>query len=408
MKIQEMTKVDPELASLIPPLSTEEREALKVSIREEGVRDRIAVAEDGTVLDGHHRFAIAGKEAPTRIVKGLTTAERKAYVYQANFLRRNLSSDQQREVKAAMKKVAFELRAEDKVKYTQAQVGKALGVDRSTVSLWFGRRNTVNTHGVSRPDAKVKVPGKEKAALAARVAKKGSKQAAADYGVTQRRAQQIAKAEKKREAEKKRPVAKLPKDSPVQCGDFAKLGKTLADNSVDLIFTDPPYDGESIPLYGKLAKLAARVLRPGGWCLAYTGNRFAIEAANQMTPHLSYQWMMKVELDAGSLRFRALRIHNTWKPILAFAKPPVPCWWDWFTDSVTGKRTKDLHPWQQGEREATHFVKALSPQGGIVFDPMCGSGTTLVAAKTLGRQIRGFDIDQKQVGRTARRLGKLA
>lgn len=399
-----MPKVDPELASLIPPLSTEENEALRTNIKAEGVRDRIAIAEDGTVLDGHHRFKIAGAEAPTRIVRGLTTAERKAYVYQANFLRRNLSCDQRKELRKAMQKIAFDLRKEDKVKYTQVQVGKALGVDQATVSRWFGKRNGMQVHTVSPPDARTKVAGKEKAALAARVTKKGSAQAAADYGVTQRRAQQIAKAEKKRDAEKKRPVAKLAKDSPVQCGDFVKLGKSLADNSVDLIFTDPPYDGDSIPLYGKLAELAARVLRPGGWCLAYSGNRFVPEALNQMTPHLSYQWMHKVELDAGSLRFRALRIHNTWKPILAFAKLPVVPWWDWFTDSVTGKRTKDLHPWQQGEREAEHFVKALSPKGGVVLDPMCGSGTTLVVAKKLGRQIVGYDINRKQVGRTAKRL----
>jgi 16S rRNA G966 N2-methylase RsmD len=30
----------------------------------------------------------------------------------------------------------------------------------------------------------------------------------------------------------------------------------IADKSIDLIFTDPPYSEESVPLYGDLAKLA--------------------------------------------------------------------------------------------------------------------------------------------------------
>ena len=39
-------------------------------------------------------------------------------------------------------------------------------------------------------------------------------------------------------------------------------GSKIADNSIDLILTDPPYNEESIPLYGELAKLAQRVLKP--------------------------------------------------------------------------------------------------------------------------------------------------
>lgn len=191
-------KVDPELASLIPPLSSKEKEALKVSIREEGVRDRIAVAEDGTVLDGHHRFAIAGKEAPTRTVKGLTAAERKAYVYQANFLRRNLSSDQRRELLKSMKAIAFELRAEDTRKNTQARVAKALGVARETVRNWFGP-NGQKAKGAKppKPDARITVTSGGREQIARR-RKKGEKieQVAADYGIHPRTVDKIAKAEK--------------------------------------------------------------------------------------------------------------------------------------------------------------------------------------------------------------------
>ena len=42
----------------------------------------------------------------------------------------------------------------------------------------------------------------------------------------------------------------------LQFGDMKSLGENIADNSIDLIFTDPPYDEASLALYGDLARLA--------------------------------------------------------------------------------------------------------------------------------------------------------
>ena len=50
----------------------------------------------------------------------------------------------------------------------------------------------------------------------------------------------------------------------LQFGDMKTLGENIPDNSIDLIFTDPPYNEASLSLYGDLAKLADRVLKPGG------------------------------------------------------------------------------------------------------------------------------------------------
>src|SRR5688500_14556962 len=45
----------------------------------------------------------------------------------------------------------------------------------------------------------------------------------------------------------------------------------VADNSIDLIFTGPPYVTEFIPLYDWLAREAMRVLKPSGFVLAMAG-----------------------------------------------------------------------------------------------------------------------------------------
>jgi hypothetical protein len=51
--------VDPELESLIPPLSQEQYKALEASILSDGCRDPIVFwKEKGIIIDGHHRFSI--------------------------------------------------------------------------------------------------------------------------------------------------------------------------------------------------------------------------------------------------------------------------------------------------------------------------------------------------------------
>jgi hypothetical protein len=42
---------------------------------------------------------------------------------------------------------------------------------------------------------------------------------------------------------------------------------------------------------------------------------------------------------------------------------------------------------------AEHLVSSLTYEGAVVADPMCGSGTTPLAAARLGRPFRGFDRD---------------
>jgi DNA modification methylase len=38
------------------------------------------------------------------------------------------------------------------------------------------------------------------------------------------------------------------------------------------------------------------------------------------------------------------------------------------------------------------FIKANSNASGVVYEPFCGSGTTLIAAEQLGRKCYGMEI----------------
>ena len=75
-------------------------------------------------------------------------------------------------------------------------------------------------------------------------------------------------------------------------------------------------------------------------------------------------------------------------------------------DVIHADRTgNELHPTQKPESLMETLIAANSAQ--IIIDPFCGSGTTLVAAKKLGRHFLGFEIDPKHVATAQDRLARV-
>ncbi len=77
----------------------------------------------------------------------------------------------------------------------------------------------------------------------------------------------------------------------------------------------------------------------------------------------------------------------------------------------------DIIP-EDTQRRETHFAPypidlcrlpllATCPEGGIVLDPFCGTGTTLVAARNLGRKSVGIDISRRYLELTQERCESL-
>lgn len=64
------------------------------------------------------------------------------------------------------------------------------------------------------------------------------------------------------------------------------------------------------------------------------------------------------------------------------------------------------YPTQKPEKLLDRIVRATSLPGGLVVDPFCGSGTTLVAAAKAGRRFHGSDIGAIAIATTSARLAR--
>ncbi len=62
------------------------------------------------------------------------------------------------------------------------------------------------------------------------------------------------------------------------------------------------------------------------------------------------------------------------------------------------------HPTQKPEKLIAKLILASSPEGGVVFDPFSGSGTTSVVAKKLNRQYVGIELNKEYALLTEKRL----
>jgi hypothetical protein len=203
---------------------------------------------------------------------------------------------------------------------------------------------------------------------------------------------------------------KLQDDPPVIpdglfVGDFREYAKTLPDESIELIFTDPPYDRKSIPMFGELAEIASRVLRPGGSLIAYCGQIQLPEVLSLMSEHLRYWWVNACVHSGPANRMNKYGINVTWKPMVWFVKKTRGDVQEMLNDSVTGGAEKNHHAWQQAQSEAEYYIEKLSSQNGIVWDPFAGGGTTIAACKSLDRKWIACEIEEESVAEISKRIG---
>ena len=191
----------------------------------------------------------------------------------------------------------------------------------------------------------------------------------------------------------------------VTTGDARLLSTQIPDESIDLIFTDPPYIKKDIYLYGWLSEEGDRVLKPDGFLMAYVGTHWKFEAMQLLSSHLTYYWDC-VEIHRHNKPFMwATGAHASYKSILVFAKhrghKPRKQFFDAWTGSGEDKR---YHLWGQNESTARYYIDCFSRSGDTIWEPFCGGGTIPVVCTVLRRNFIGFEIDPATADIARKRL----
>ena len=413
-----MVKCDETLHAIIPPLTDEEHNLLEHSILSEGCRDPLIIwAGQNVIVDGHNRFEICNRHGlPFDVLEMSFTDRREVvdWICKNQLGRRNLTDAGRSDLRGKRynnskqrvggdRKSIYQndklilntheaIAAEEGVgSATVTRAGKfsealdtleGLGIERAEFTS--GRRKTRKGHVEALADIAKEDPDTA-TAIWQHVVDQGETSGAIKSAI--------------RTVHNEQAIAALPPTSDdtisILHGDFVQLTDSIEYDSIDAIITDPPYPYEFIELWSSLAEVAMRVLKPGGWCITYSGKQHLDEVLARMTAGgLVFYWQV-IFRQTVTAAVHARSINTQYKPILLFQKPPLTKPDTYFMDVIDGQQVeKDMHEWQQSKDGFAWLIEQFTNVGDMILEPFCGSGTTPLVARQLNRRCIAYEIDK--------------
>jgi 16S rRNA G966 N2-methylase RsmD len=190
-------------------------------------------------------------------------------------------------------------------------------------------------------------------------------------------------------------------------GDFKEVLPTIEAESLDLVFTDPPYDIQSLDLWEDLARESERILKPGGFLATYASVNTLPLTLDSIGAHLNYYWTVAVTHTHGQARFWKYKMWRGWKPILIFVKGERDeAKHSWLNDVISegASDTKDVHEWSQPAAHAKIIIEAFCDGTSKIIDPMCGAATIPIEAVRLGYEAIGIEKDEVRYNKALERV----
>ena len=212
--------------------------------------------------------------------------------------------------------------------------------------------------------------------------------------------------------------------------------KKIADDTVDLVVTDPPYnlgnfmknrdtnlkkmrdnffgaagwdDMEFLEWEKSMNKFfasAARVVKPGGAMIVFMAI-IKVETVIKLAEKHGFYYKttgiwhktnpMPRNMNLHFVNSTEAWIYFTYKKKTGTFNNGGALLHDFVETAVAsnGERNYGKHPTQKPECLMQHFVEILSNPGDVVLDPFMGSGTTGVVSKKTGRSVIGVELNEE-------------
>ena len=234
----------------------------------------------------------------------------------------------------------------------------------------------------------------------------------------------------------------------LRLGDCIEVMKTIEDNSIDAVITDPPYGTtackwDSVIPFDNMWEQLNRVIKPNGAIVLFGSEPFSSALRMSNIKNYRYDWIWEKSTSAGFIHAKNMPLKRT-ENISVFSlgsmghktqlgdkrmvynpqdlikvdrvhkRPNTGC------VNVIGKRpshkkefkvewtnypknilkfargnNKNVHPTQKPVPLMEYLIKTYTNENEIVLDFTMGSGSTGVAAKNLNRNFIGIEQDNK-------------
>jgi site-specific DNA-methyltransferase (adenine-specific) len=216
-------------------------------------------------------------------------------------------------------------------------------------------------------------------------------------------------------------------------GDCLEVMKSIPDNSIDAIITDPPYGTtackwDSVIPFEPMWEQLKRIIKPNGAIVLFGSEPFSSALRMSNIKQYKYDWVWNKKLAGNGMlaKKQPLKIHEiisifNSKIYLpqktkgklrkkmglkeseitggnAFANETFND--DYYPISIqefslAGLRTGRIHPTQKPVALIEYLIKTYTQENETVLDFTMGSGTTGVACKNLNRNFIGIELDDK-------------
>ncbi len=221
--------------------------------------------------------------------------------------------------------------------------------------------------------------------------------------------------------------------------------KNLESESVDLIFTDPPYfqyraknvnglknhkdvvtefefDGfsteeEYLAFLEDVLKECFRVAKPGAAGYIWCGDDF-VSYINRIVEKVGFQFRKVIhwhKTNPFPAIYTRKMFANSMELLVHFSKGTPKTWnhkhvnemHNFIETPICMGKERTAHKTQKPLKVCIPYIEISSNPGDLVLDPFIGSGSTAVAAKMLGRNYVGFEINNEFCKIAEKRLNNL-